>query len=158
MTVVRRSSIELSTAKEMSEMARSVEKRHTILHFGTDRVVLVLRAWNLNAMGYRVLNVSNPSEAVELASRRRVDAVVLDLHCNHAEVVLVATQIKRCRPQVPTILIAEETAHLDGLHKLADSLVSKRDNLGMLFSALENVLATDKPDSPKVASRIIMKE
>jgi DNA-binding response OmpR family regulator len=103
-------------------------------------------------MGYRVLNVSNPVEAVELATRRRVDAVVLDLHRNHGEVVLVATQIKRCRPQVPTILLAEETARLDRIRKLADALVPKRDNLGMLITALENVLVTGFGESPKVAS------
>jgi len=133
-------------------MARSVEKRHTILHFGTDPVVLVLRGWNLNSMGYRVLNVSNPSEAVKLATRRRVDAVVLDLHCNHAAVALVVKQIKRCRPQVPAILIAEGTGRLDGLHELADSLVPKRDNLGMLLTALEKALATSNPEFPKAAS------
>ncbi len=133
-------------------MERSVEKRHTILHFGTDRVVLVLRAWNLKAMGYRVLNASDAFEAVKLATRRGVDAVVLDLHGNHAEVALVATQIKRCRPQMPTILLAEETARLDRIRELADALVPKRDNLGMLITALEGVLGTGSGESPKVAS------
>jgi DNA-binding response OmpR family regulator len=124
-----------------SNMPRSEKKRRTIVHFGTDRVVLVLRAWILNEMGYRVLNVSDAVEAVKLATRRRVDAVVLDLDRNHAEVTLVATAIKRCRPQVPTILLTEETAPLHRAHELADALVQKRDDLGMLITALENLLA-----------------
>jgi DNA-binding NtrC family response regulator len=127
----------------MARSERSEKKRRTIVHFGTDRVVLLLRAWTLNEMGYKVLNVSDAVEAVKLATRRRVDAVVLDLDRNHAEVALVATAIKRCRPQVPTILLAEETAPLPRAHELADALVPKRDDLGMLITALENVLATD---------------
>jgi DNA-binding response OmpR family regulator len=125
----------------MSRSERSEEKRRTIVHFGTDRVVLVLRAWILNEMGYRVLNVSDAAEAVKLATRRRVDAVVLDLDRNHTEVALVATAIKRCRPQVPTVLLAEETAPLRRAHELADALIPKRDDLGMLITALENLLA-----------------
>jgi DNA-binding NtrC family response regulator len=124
-----------------SNMQRSEKKRRTIVHFGTDRVVLVLRAWILNEMGYRVLTVSDADEAVKLATRRRVDAVVLDLDRNHAEVTLVATAIKRCRPQVPTILLAEETAALHRANELADALVQKRDDLGMLITALEDLLA-----------------
>jgi DNA-binding response OmpR family regulator len=126
----------------MSRSDRSEKKRGTILHFGADRVVLLLRAWNLNQMGYRVLNVSDAAEAVKLATRRRVDAVVLDLDRNHDEVALVATAIKRCRSQVPTILLAEETALLHRAHELADALIPKRDDLGMLITALENLLAT----------------
>jgi DNA-binding NtrC family response regulator len=124
-----------------SNMPRSEKKPRTIVHFGTDRVVLVLRAWILNEMGYRVLTVSDADEAVKLATRRRVDAVVLDLDRNHDEVTLVATAIKRCRPQVPTILLAEETAALHRAHELADALVQKRDDLGMLITALEDLLA-----------------
>jgi DNA-binding NtrC family response regulator len=133
----------------MERSERSEKRRNTIVHFGTDRVVLVLRAWNLNEMGYRVLNVSDAVEAVKLATRRRVDAVVLDLDRNHDEVVLVATAIKRCRPQVPTILLAEETAPLPPAHELADALVPKRDDLGTLITALENLLATRTGQPPK---------
>ena len=60
-------------------------------------------------MGYRVLNANDGFEAIQLAALEKVDAVVLDLDRNHAEVDLVATEIKRCRPKVPTILLAEET-------------------------------------------------
>jgi DNA-binding response OmpR family regulator len=137
----------------MSRSDRSEKKRGTILHFGADRVVLVLRAWNLNQMGYRVLNVSDAAEAVKLATRRRVDAVVLDLDRNHADVALVATAIKRCRSQVPTILLAEETALLHRAHELADALIPKRDDLGMLITALENLLATRTGQPSKVPEK-----
>ena len=121
----------------------SLEKKHrTILHYGTDRVVLLLRARGLNEMGYHVLNASDGFEAIRLAAREHVDAVVLDLDRNHAEVALVATEIKRCRPQLPTILLADETTHPSRAHDLADALVPRRDNVKMLVTALENVLTS----------------
>jgi len=117
--------------------------RRTIPHFGTDRGVLLLRARSLRQKGYRVLNASDGFEAIQLAALEKVDAVVLDLDRNHAEVDLVATEIKRCRPKVPTILVAEETAPRNIAHELADALVLQRDNVNMLVTALETVLAAD---------------
>jgi len=133
-------------------MLQCHKKRSTILHFGADRIVLILRGWNLNEMGYRVLNASNAIEVIKLATRKRVDAVVLDLDRDHAEVALVATEIKRCRPQVPTILLTEGTVLPDRAHELADAHVPKRDDLGMLAAALENVLAAGVAEPSKAAS------
>ena len=117
------------------------KKQHIILDFGTDHAVLVSRAQNLSQMGYEVLSSSNGFEAIRLATHKEVDAVVLDLDRNHAEVTLVAREIKRFRPQVPTILLTEGKAPVDGAGQLADALVSNRDNLGMLATALETVIA-----------------
>jgi DNA-binding NtrC family response regulator len=116
------------------------QKRRTILHFGTDRVVLLLRAKGLNEVGYRVLNSSDGFETIRLATQEPVDAVVLDLDRNSAEVTLVAKELKRCRPQLPTIVVADGPVAMAAAHELADALVPKRDNLEMLVSALENVL------------------
>jgi DNA-binding NtrC family response regulator len=121
-------------------MSSLEKKRRTILHYGTDRVVLLLRARGLNEMGYHVLNASDGFEAIKLATQEHVDAVVLDLDRNHAEVALVATEIKRCRPQLPTILLADETTHPSRANDLADALVPRRDNVKMLVTALENIL------------------
>ena len=125
------------------------KKCRTILRYGTDRVVLLLRARGLNEMGYHVLNASDGFEAIKLAAHEQVDAVVLDLDRNHAEVALVATEIKRCRPQLPTILLADETTPPDRAHHLADALVPRRDNVKMLVTALENVLTSGVGTSSK---------
>jgi DNA-binding response OmpR family regulator len=151
------------SVKEVLNMSRFEKKRRTVLHFGTDRVILLLRAWSLIEMGYRVLNACNATEAIKLATRRRVDAVVLDLDGNHAEVTLVATAIRRCRPRVPTILLAEGTADLERVHELTDALVPKRDDPGMLIAVLDtvlnnvldNVLAAGAEQTSKVLPRTI---
>lgn len=130
-------------------MSSPEKKRRTILHYGTDRVVLLLRARGLNEMGYHVLNASDGFEAIKLAAHGQVDAVVLDLDRNHAEVALVATEIKRCRPQLPTILLADEATPPDRAHHLADALVPRRDNVKMLITVLEDVLTSGVGTSSK---------
>ena len=117
------------------------KKRRTIVHFGTDRAVLCMRARRLKQMGYDVVNADSGFEAIKLASLEHVDAVVLDLDRNHDEVTLVATEIKRCRPNVPTVLLVEGISH-HRTHRLADALVPKRNHPEMLAQALESVLAT----------------
>jgi CheY-like chemotaxis protein len=114
-------------------------KSTTILHFGTDRPALLLRARDLTQMGYDVLNSSNGFEAIQLACLEAVDAVVLDQNRDGAEVDLIVTEIKRFRPQLPTILLAEEQAPLRRTHQLADASVNK-ENLKMLAATLQDVL------------------
>jgi DNA-binding NtrC family response regulator len=87
---------------------------------------LLLRAELLRRQGYRVLVSSNGFETMELCSRERVDAVVLELDRNRAEVALIAREIKRRRPEVPTIVLAEAPA--DGLDELADALMPREDH------------------------------
>ena len=115
------------------------KKSATILHFGTDRPALLLRARNLTQMGYDVLNASNGFEAIELASLGTVDAVVVDQNRDSAEVDLIVSEIKRFRPQLPTILLAEEPGLLRRAQELADAWVT-RENLKMLAATLEGVL------------------
>jgi len=128
-------------------------RRRTIVHFSTNRMVLHLRAWNLNEMGYHVLITESGFEAIKLASRDRVDAVVLDLDRNHDEVALVATEIKRCRPQVPTIMLVEGTAPPHPAHELADALVPKRDDVEMLAATLDSLFATGGREPAKSQPR-----
>ena len=115
------------------------KKSATILHFGTDRSALLLRARNLTRMGYDVLNASNGFEAIQLASLDTIDAVVVDQNRDCAEVDLIVSEIKRFRPQLPTILLAEEPGSLRQAQELVDAWV-KRENLKMLAAALKDVL------------------
>jgi CheY-like chemotaxis protein len=137
----------------MHHISRSGKKPRTILHFGTDRVVLLWRARSLNEMGYHVLNANNGFEAIQLATRGQVDAVVLDLDRNHAEVALVAEEIKRSRPQLPTLLLTEGATPRNRAHEMADALIPKRDDLEMLVTALETLLHSGPPVDGQEVSR-----
>ncbi len=125
-------------------MSGAQAKRRTILHFGTDHVLLLLRGKRLNRRGFHVLNSSNGLEAIALATLQPVDAIVLDLHRNDAEIALVAKELKRCRPHVPTVVVTEGTGYAEGAHFTADALVPHRDNLDLLVTALETVLAVPR--------------
>jgi len=60
--------------------------------------------------------------------REPVDAVVLELDRNRAEIALIARQIKQFRPKVPTIVLTEAAAPFDGANDLADALVPKENH------------------------------
>jgi DNA-binding NtrC family response regulator len=115
------------------------KKSTTILHFWTDRPALLLRARDLTRMGYDVLNSSNGFEAIQLACLAVVDAVVLDQNRDCAEVELIVPEIKRFRPQLPTILLAEQSGSLRRTQELVDACV-KRENLKTLAATLKDVL------------------
>lgn len=120
-------------------MSKRQRKTHTILHFCCDDNALLMRAEFLRRQGYRVLVSSNGFETMELCSREPVDAVVLDLDRNRAEVALIAREIKQRRPEVPTIVLAESPAAAEGVHELADVLVPK-ENPPELVKSLQKLL------------------
>jgi len=120
-------------------MSKIQKKTHTILHFCCDDTVLLLRARLLRSWGYRVLSSSNGFETMELCAREPVDAVVLDLDRNRAEVALIAREIKQRRPQVPTIVLTEVPAPVEGVRELVDVLVPK-ENPPELVKSLQRLL------------------
>ena len=85
------------------------------------------------------MNSSNGFETIELSSSGQVDAVVLDLDHNHVEVTLITNEIKRLRPQCPTIVLTEGAAP-DTLRALADTLIPK-GNDEVLVASLEKILS-----------------
>ena len=113
--------------KGRADMSTRQRKTRTILHFSCDDNALLMRTEFLRRQGYRVLSSSNGFETMDLCSRERVDAVVLDVDHNHAEVALIAREIKQRRPQVRTIVLAESPAEVDGVRELADAVVPKED-------------------------------
>lgn len=126
--------------RKKCDMSRRQGEPHTILHFCSDPAVLKLRGRFLNDRGYRVLNSSDGFEAIKLSTSEQVDAAVLDLDHMGAEVTLIAQEIKRRRPHVPTILLTEATAPVDGVCDLADALVPKENDPESLVKSLEKVL------------------
>ena len=90
--------------------------------------------------GYRVLNSSNGFDAIRLSTSGRVHAVVLDLDRNHEDVTLIAQEIKRLRPEVPTIVLTEMTEAVDGVRELAGVLVLKEDGHNPLLNSLRALL------------------
>lgn len=132
-----------------SELRISGQKSCTILHFGTDRYALLERARTLVQMGYEVLNSSNGFEAIQLACLDVVDAVVLDQQGNRAEVEIIVKEVKRSRPQVPTILLLESAApkaSTPQFQTVADAKVMQRNDVNMLVATLKSLLAKNSSE------------
>jgi len=138
-------SVSLHSVEE-SDVRDPAQKRHTILHFGTDHSALLERARDLNHMGYEVLNSNNGFEAIQLGCLELVDAVVLDQAGNYAEVEVIAREIKRSRPRVPMILLMERAASQDRLHTQAGAMVTQRNDVSMLAATLHALLNPGPPE------------
>jgi CheY-like chemotaxis protein len=128
------------TRRERSHLPERQRKRHTILHFCCDPAALMLRGQFLNQLGYRVLNSSNGFEAIELSTSTGVHAVVIDLEHNRDDITVVAREIKRLRPQVPTLVLTEGTVPVGEVHEIADALVPKEHGPEVLVRSLEELL------------------
>ena len=100
-----------------------------------------MRAEFLRRHGYRVLVTSNGFVTMELCSGHPVDAVVLDLDRNFAEVALIVREIKRCRPEVLTIVLAESLAKAAAMRELADAMVQKEEHAELVKSLQELLTA-----------------
>jgi len=122
-------------------------KPRIILHFCCDPATLVLRAWLLTNVGYLVVNSNNGFEAIRWSTSGRVDAVVLDLDRNHAEVYLIAREIKRLKPEIPAILVTKAEVVSQGLSELSDAVVANDGDPEILLQSLSDLL----PDETFIA-------
>lgn len=78
---------------------------HTFLLFSEDPAFLTLGSMYLREAGFRVLKSSNGFETIDWSASGQVNTVVLDLDHNREEVTLMAEEIKRLRPQLPTVVL-----------------------------------------------------
>lgn len=121
--------------------ARPVRNPRVLL-VGTDRAGLDLRGWILYQQGYEVKHCSNGFEAIRAAVAEPVHVVLIDLDRNGVEMTLIAKEIKRLRPRVPTIVLTEE-APTHGTHelcRLADVLVPKEEGAEALVKGVKRAL------------------
>ena len=102
-----------------------------------------LRGWILLQEGYHVINCSNGFEAIRRAVTGRVHVVVIDLDRNAVEMTVIAREIKRRRPSVPTIVLTERSGreHRSAeLCRMADLLVPKEHGPEALVEGVEKAL------------------
>jgi response regulator RpfG family c-di-GMP phosphodiesterase len=124
------------TPKQENPVSGRLEKAPTVLHFSCNPSHLLLHRSILTSNGFCVLDESNGFEAIRLSTLESVDAVVLHLDGNQAEITVIARQIKKLRPQVTTILLTENTAPADCVHTLVDRVVRKGDGPETLMKSL----------------------
>jgi DNA-binding response OmpR family regulator len=103
----------------------------------------------LQEHGYELLTATNGSDGLRLFMSRPVDAIVLDYRLGLLDGGVVAAEIKKVKPQVPIVMLAEDVELPDDALKSVDALVSKSDGPHFLLASLRSVL-DEKPSQSSV--------
>jgi CheY-like chemotaxis protein len=94
----------------------------------------------LQENGYELVTATNGAEGLRLLMSRPVDAIVLEYHLGLLDGAVVATEIKKVKPHIPIVMLAEHMELPDGALKSVDALVTKSDGAHFLGSAVHSVL------------------
>jgi len=108
----------------------------TVLCIHRDPAQLTL----LQENGYELVTASNGSEGLRILMTRPVDAIVLEYHLGLLDGAAVATEIKKIKPQLPIVMLADHLELPDGALKSVDALVTKADGAHFLWATVHFVL------------------
>jgi CheY-like chemotaxis protein len=94
----------------------------------------------LEQNGYELLTATNGADGLRLFMSRPVDAIVLDYQLGLLDGGVVATEIKKVKPQVPIVMLAEDAELPADALKSVDALVAKSDGPHFLLATVHFVL------------------
>jgi DNA-binding response OmpR family regulator len=103
----------------------------------------------LREKGYGLVTATNGSEGLLLLLSHPVNAVVLEYSLGALDGTQVADEIRRVRPQVPIVMVADPQELSRAALKSVDTLVNKSDGAHFLWAAVHFLLTT-KPDPGSV--------
>ena len=110
----------------------------------------------LRENGYELLTATSGSEGLRLLMSRPVDAIVLDYHLGLMDGAVVAADIKKVKPQLPIVMLADHLDLPDGSLNSVDALVIKSDGAHFLWATVHfvlNVKATQRRDGTLKAQK-----
>jgi len=97
-----------------------------------------------------VLTATNGHDGLRLFASQPVDAIVLDYHLGFSEGTLVANEIKRVRPTIPIVMVADDLELPYDALKSVDALVTRSDGAHFLWATVHFVLNVKPAQGPKV--------
>jgi CheY-like chemotaxis protein len=103
----------------------------------------------LREKGYGLVTATNGSEGLRLLLSRPVDAVVLEYPLRALGGARVVDEIRRVRPRVPIVMVADPQKLSQEALKSVDALVAKSDGAHFLW-AVVHFLLTTRPDPGSV--------
>jgi CheY-like chemotaxis protein len=95
---------------------------------------------SLEENGYELVTATNGFDGLRLLMSRSVDAIVLEHHLGLLDGVVVAAEIKRVKPEVPIVMLAEHLELPEGALKSVDALVTRSDGAHFLWATIHFVL------------------
>src|SRR5580698_5104620 len=94
----------------------------------------------LQEHGYELVTATNGREGLRVFMSQPVDAIVLDYQLGLLDGGIVAAEIKRVKPEIPIVMVAENVEiPIDALQSV-DALVDKSDLANSLLETVYSVL------------------
>ena len=94
----------------------------------------------LQQKGFELVTATNGSDGLRLLMSRSVDAIVIEYHLGLLDGAVVAAEIKKVKPQLPIVMLADHLELPEGALKSVDALVTKSDGAHFLWATLHSVL------------------
>ena len=94
----------------------------------------------LQENGYELITATTGGEGLRLLRTRSVDAIVLEYHLGLLDGAVVATEIKKAKPQLPIVMLADHLELPDGALKSVDAIVTKADGAHFLWATVHFIL------------------
>jgi CheY-like chemotaxis protein len=125
---------------------RNVSSPSTVVCVDDNEFVLEVLDWYLESQGYKVVQCSNASQAVEIVEEVRPVAVTLDFEMPVMDGAAVAAAIKSKVPHLPIVMFSGSTEIPQQTLDLVDCFVSKDavNGFGAVAKALDWVLAAKR--------------
>src|SRR5271156_2045247 len=102
---------------------------------------------SLQENGYQLLTATNGRDGLRLFASQPVDAIVLDYHLGLLDGALVANEIKRVRPTIPIVMLADSLELPYDALKSVDALVTRSDGAHFLWATVHFVLSVKPAQS-----------
>ena len=96
----------------------------------------------LREKGYGLVTATNGSEGLRLLMSRPVDAVVVEYYLGLLDGAVVADEIRRVRPQIPIVMVANPAELPHEALNSVDTLVDQRAGGHFVWAAIHFLLTT----------------
>jgi DNA-binding response OmpR family regulator len=94
----------------------------------------------LRENGYELVTATNSADGLRLLASTPADAIVLEYHPGSLNGATIAGEIKRAKPQLPIVMVADDLELPEGALKSIDALVTKSDGPHFLWATVHFVL------------------
>jgi DNA-binding response OmpR family regulator len=94
----------------------------------------------LQEKGFSLIPATHGSQGLRLLMSKTVDAVILEYDLGLLDGAAIADEIKKVRPQLPIVMLAESLELPEGALKSVDALVTKYDGPRFLLETICSVL------------------
>lgn len=94
----------------------------------------------LEQSGFELVTATNGHDGLRLFMSRPVDAIVVDYQLGLLDGGVVAAEIKKVKPRIPIVMLAQDLDLPLSALKVVDALVAKSDGLELLLATVHSLL------------------